>query len=162
MTKIDFPVTPVVRFLREKGINFEPYLFDYEEKGGSTHTAKALNIPEHIVIKTLVFEIDYRQIFLMLMHGDCEVSTKELARIIGAKSVIKCDEKKATNATGYIFGGTSPFGTKKMLPVYIEKTIFDESKIYINSGKRGFLIAINPKEMNKCFKFIEVQVAIHK
>lgn len=162
MAKEDYPVTLAIRELKQKGIEFEPYMFEYEEKGGTKQTARELNIDEHIIIKTLVFEDETGQAFIVLMHGDREVSQKELARLRGCKRVQPCDPAKALKATGYQFGGTSPFGTKNKLKVYAEKTILSLGKIYINGGKRGFIIAINPADLKKVFEINEIEAAINK
>ena len=141
MLKEDYPITPAIRFLREKKIVFVPFLYRYEEHGGTHQFAAEFNVPDHQVIKTLVFETDRKMHLLVLMHGDREVSTKQMARIIGAKQVTACNADTAQRNTGYQFGGTSPFGTRRQLPVYAEKTILNLEKIYINGGKRGFIIA---------------------
>jgi Cys-tRNA(Pro) deacylase len=160
MGKADYPVTPAVRFLREKKIAFEPHLYDYKERGGTAHSAAQLKVPEHVVVKTLVMETEAREPLLVLMHGDCEVSTRELARAIGVKSVRPSDPATAQKHTGYMVGGTSPFGTRKELPVYAERTIFDLEKIYINGGKRGFLVSIRPAALRDCMRVTEVDAAI--
>jgi Cys-tRNA(Pro) deacylase len=160
MAKTDYPVTQAVRFLRDKKITFEPRLYDYEEKGGTRRSSEQLGVDEHSVVKTLVMEDESRNAFIILMHGDCEVSTKQLARLLGVKSVRPCDVNAAQRHTGYLVGGTSPFGTKTKLPVYAEKTIFDLPKIYINGGKRGFLVAINPQDLRPALNATEVEVAI--
>jgi Cys-tRNA(Pro) deacylase len=160
MSKIDYPVTPGVRFLREKGISFAPHIYTYEEHGGTKLSATALGVPEHEVVKTLVFETDLRRPLLVLMHGDLEVSTKELARIVGVKRVEPCDSGSAQRATGYVFGGTSPFGTRTQLPIYAEKSIFALPKIYINGGKRGFLVEVDPGILKSVLHATEVEVAI--
>ncbi len=160
MAKADYPITQAVRFLRDKKITFEPCLYDYEEKGGTRRSSEQLGVDEHSVIKTLVMEDESRKPFIILMHGDCEVSTKQLARLLGVKSVKPCDVNTAQKHTGYVVGGTSPFGTKAKLPVYAEKTIFDLPKIYINGGKRGFLLEINPQDLRSALNAIEIVVAI--
>ena len=142
MAKPDYPVTPAVRLLREKKIAFEPHLYDYKEHGGTSHSALSLGVDEHAVIKTIVMETESRSPIIVLMHGDCAISAKELARQLGVKSVSPCDPAVAQKHTGYMVGGTSPFGTRKPLTVYAEKTIFDLDLIYINGGKRGFLVSI--------------------
>jgi Cys-tRNA(Pro) deacylase len=144
MTTHDHPVTSAVRVLRENGIPFHPHLYDYEEHGGTKASAAALRVNEHAVIKTLVMQTDARRPLMVLMHGDREVSTKQLARILNVKQVQPCDEATARRHTGYQFGGTSPFGTRTILPLYAEATIFDLPRIFINGGKRGFLVEINP------------------
>ncbi len=136
-------MTPAVRLLKEKKIAFEPRLYDYKEHGGTARSASELQVSEHEVIKTIVMQTDDRSPLIILMHGDCEISTKELARAIGAKSVSPCAPEVAQKHTGYQVGGTSPFGTRRGLPVYVEKSIFDLPRIFINGGKRGFLVAID-------------------
>ena len=160
MTKTNCPVTPAVRLLREKKIAFEPHIYDYEERGGTARSAAELGVSEHRVIKTLVMETDSRDPLVVLMHGDCEVSTRELARTIGTRSVTPCDPAAAQKHTGYLVGGTSPLGTRKQLPVYAEKTIFELPEIYINGGKRGFLVSIAPADLRKALAITEVSVAI--
>ncbi|HEX8184571.1 MAG TPA: Cys-tRNA(Pro) deacylase [Blastocatellia bacterium] len=160
MEKTNYPVTPAVRALREKKIAFEPHLYDYKERGGTTHSAAELGVTEHIVIKTLVMETESRSPLIVLMHGDREVSTKELARVTGAKSIIPCDPQTAQKQTGYLVGGTSPFGTRKQMPIYVEKSIFDLPRIFINGGKRGFLISMSPSDLRRALPVTEVAVAI--
>ncbi len=140
----DIPVTTAVRFLRAQKADFVPRLYDWEEHGGTAHSAKSLGVDEHQVIKTLVFENDGKKPLIVLMHGDREVSTKNLARFLGCKTVVPCTPQNVTRYTGYQIGGCSPFGTKQALPVYVESTILDLPKIYINGGKRGFLVEISP------------------
>jgi len=159
---MSYPVTPAVRLLREKKISFEPHLYDYEERGGTRHSAESLGVDEHAVVKTLVMETDARKPLVVLMHGDREVSTKNLARAIGVKSVQPCDLLTAQKHTGYIVGGTSPMGTRSRLPVYVERTIFALPKIYINGGKRGFLVSLNPQDLRALLSVEEVEVAIEK
>jgi Cys-tRNA(Pro) deacylase len=158
MDKANYPVTPAVRLLREKKIAFEPHFYQYEERGGTKRSAAELGVDEHTVIKTLVMETDARQPLIVLMHGDMEVSTKELARSLGVKSVSPCDPAIAQKHTGYQVGGTSPFGTRKPLAVYAEKSIFDLPVIYINGGKRGFLVSISPSDLRRALKISEVNV----
>ncbi len=160
MSKPDYPITTAIRMLREKGIPFEPHLYTYEEHGGTRASAIELNVPEHSVVKTLVLQTDERKPLIVLMHGDYEVSTKQLARILGVKRVEPCDAATAQRHTGYLFGGTSPFGTRTALPVYVEKSILELPRIYINGGKRGFLVEINPAELKKAFHITEVEVAV--
>jgi len=156
----DYPITAAVRELRERKVPFIPHLYNYVEHGGTRVSAEALGVMEHFVIKTIVMETDSKRPLLVLMHGDLEVSAKQLARTIGAKHVELCSADVAQRHTGYQFGGTSPFGTRKRLPVYAEKTIFDLPKIYINGGKRGFLVEIDPKELKNTFDVTEVEVGI--
>jgi Cys-tRNA(Pro) deacylase len=155
----DFPITTAVRFLREKNVAFTPHLYNYVEKGGTRESAKQLGVDEHAVVKTLVFETNEKRPLIVLMHGDREVSTKNLARHLGVKSVEPASAERATKWTGYLFGGTSPFGTKTTMPVYAERTIFDLEKIYINGGKRGFLIEISPDAL-RVLNTEEVEVGI--
>jgi Cys-tRNA(Pro) deacylase len=157
---MDYPVTPAVRLLREKKAAFEPHLYDYVERGGTKHSAESLGVDEHEVVKTLVLETDARRALIILMHGDREVSTKRLARHLGVRSVSPCDPSAAQKHTGYVVGGTSPFGTKTKLPVYAERTIFGLPKIYINGGKRGFLVSVEPRILKDLLAAEEVEVAI--
>ena len=156
----DFPITQAVRFLREKKVEFVPRLCDYVEKGGTRESAKQLDVDEHAVVKTIVFETNEKKPLIVLMHGDREVSTKNLARFLNVKSVEPATPEKATRWTGYMFGGTSPFGTKTKLPVYTEASIFDLDKIYINGGKRGFLVEIDPAVLKSALAVTEVTVGI--
>jgi Cys-tRNA(Pro) deacylase len=159
---MDYPVTPAVRLLREKKVEFEPHLYDYVERGGTHHSAEALGVDEHAVVKTLVMETDAKKPLIVLMHGDREVSTKNLARRLGVKSVHPCDFAQAQRHTGYLVGGTSPFGTRAHMHVYAERTIFELPKIYINGGKRGFLVSIDPQVLREVLHAEEVEVAIEK
>jgi Cys-tRNA(Pro) deacylase len=140
-----FPVTPVTRLLDSKKIYYVKHLYEYEEKGGTKLSSKKLGVDEHTVIKTIVLEDDSKKPLIVLMHGDMEISTKNLARFLGVKTVHPCTPETAQKHTGYLVGGTSPFATKKQLPIYMEKSILDLEKIYINGGKRGFLISIPPQ-----------------
>lgn len=154
------PVTPAVRYLREKKIEFVPHVYDYVEHGGTRHSAESLGVSEHAVVKTLVMETEDRKPLIMLMHGDCEVSTKNLARRLGVKMVQPCSPETATKHTGYLVGGTSPFGTRSRLPIYVERTIFEQPRIFINGGKRGFLVEIDPRALRQLSPLEEVEVAI--
>lgn len=156
----EYPITAAVRFLREIKINFVPHLYDYVEKGGTRESARALGVDEHAVIKTLVFETNEKKPLIVLMHGDREVSTKTLARLLGVKSVEPATPEKASKLTGYLVGGTSPFGIRNSIPVYVEKNIFSLDKIYINAGKRGFLIEIDPAGLKYALRINEVSVGI--
>ena len=159
---MEYPITPAIRFLREMKIPFTPHLYTYEEHGGTKASAAELHVDEHAVIKTLVMQTDERKPFLVLMHGDREVSTKQLARILNVKRVEPCDAATAQKHTGYLFGGTSPFGTRSQLPVYTEASIFGLSRIYINGGKRGFLVEIEPASIENALGAIRVEVAIEQ
>jgi Cys-tRNA(Pro) deacylase len=162
MAKPDYPITTAIRHLRDKKIDFVPHQYDYEEKGGTHQTSTVLAVPEHDVIKTLIMEDDSGAGLIVLMHGDREVSTKELARILSQKKVTPCDAKKAEKLTGYLFGGTSPFGTKSKMPVYVEESILACGKIFINGGKRGFIVEINPDDLRLAFDIQAVNVATEK
>jgi len=144
--------------LREKKIEFEPHVFEYIEKGGTKHSAAVLEVNEHAVVKTLVFETNERKPLIVLQHGDFQVSSKELARILNVKTIAPVAPEQANKLTGYLIGGTSPFGLKAKMPIYAEKTIFDLEKIYINGGKRGFLIAIEPRILREVLEIESVEV----
>jgi Cys-tRNA(Pro) deacylase len=159
---MDYPITPAVRFLRERKIDFVPRLYDYVERGGTRESARALGVDEHAVVKTLVFETNEKRGLIVLMHGDREVSTKTLARLLGVRSVEPAAPEKASKLTGYLVGGTSPFGTRAVMPVYVEKGILSLEKIYINGGKRGFLMEIGPGVLKQTLNAEEVEVAIEK
>jgi len=145
MGKDKTPVTPATRLLKQANIDYTPHLYNYEERGGTTVSARELQVEEYFVIKTLVMEDEKSNPLLVLMHGDREVSTKALARTLNVKTVSPCNADAAQRHTGYRVGGTSPFATRKPLPVYMEKTIQDLEKIYINGGKRGFLVELSPQ-----------------
>ena len=162
MTELDYPITPAIRLLRERNIPFVPHVYSYEEKGGTKHSADALSVDEHCVIKTLVMESSPKHQLIMLMHGAREVSTKVLARILDVKQVVPCSEVTGLRVTGYQFGGTSPLGTRQPLPIFAEKSIFSLPSIYINGGKRGFLVQIKPDALRSVLRIQEVDVAIEK
>lgn len=157
---MDYPITPAIRYLREKKVEFVPHLYEYVEKGGTAESARQLGVDEHAVVKTLVFETNEKRPLIVLMHGDRQVSTKNLARHIGVKSVEPATPERASKWTGYLVGGTSPFGTRTAMPVYVERTIFDLEQIYINGGKRGFLVEIEPSVLIAVLKIEEVEVRI--
>jgi Cys-tRNA(Pro) deacylase len=152
MAKEKLPVTPGIRMLREKGINFMEHPYKYEERGGTEVAARELGVDEHQVIKTLVMEDERRNAFIVLMHGDREVSTKALARVLGVKTVTPCDAATAEKHTGYMVGGISPFGIRKPLPVYVEASILSLPGIYINAGKRGLLAELSPEDLGRALK----------
>ena len=162
MSKEKPPVTPAVRALRAAGVIFTDHLYDYEEKGGTAVSARELGVDEHSVVKTLVMESEDKQPMVVLMHGDKQVSTKELARVIGVKSIQPCNPETANRHTGYMVGGTSPFGMRKQMPVYMEKTILDLPRIYINGGKRGYLVGVAPADVTKILAPKLVSIAIDK
>jgi Cys-tRNA(Pro) deacylase len=159
LKKNKFPITSAIRFLREHQVDFIERPYRYEEEGGTELAAKALGVDERLVIKTLVMEDDQRAPFIILMHGDKQVSTKALARTIGVKSVNPCAPQAAFKHTGYMVGGISPFGTKKPLSVYIEESILSLPKIFINAGRRGLLAEMSPADLIKILKPIPVKVA---
>ncbi|MGI9054830.1 MAG: aminoacyl-tRNA deacylase [Pyrinomonadaceae bacterium] len=157
---MNYPITPAIRVLREKKIDFTPHVFEYVEKGGTLHSSKELGVDEHAIIKTLIFETNEKKPLIILMHGDLQVSEKNLARHLKVKSVAPATAERANKLTDYIFGGTSPFGLKTRMPIYAEKTIFDLDKIYINGGKRGFLVSINPKVLMEVLNIEKVEIGI--
>lgn len=154
------PETPATKFLRQNGIAHSNHLYDYEEHGGTGVSSRELNVDEHSVVKTLVMEDEAAKPLIVLMHGDCKVSTKELARQIGCKKVEPCKPEVANRHTGFLVGGTSPFGTKKKMPVYIEQSILDLSLIYINGGRRGFLVGLHPHDLMRVLAPAVVTVAL--
>ncbi|HSB33542.1 MAG TPA: Cys-tRNA(Pro) deacylase [Nitrospirota bacterium] len=161
----DVPVTAAVRALRAAGVPFVPHLYDYVEHGGARQVAQVFGVDEHRVVKTLVMETQEagrKKAFLVLMHGDREVSTKQLARLLEVKAVSPASEAEVEKSTGYIPGGVSPFGTRTPHTVYVEETILDLEKIYINGGKRGFQVEISPQELVRVLGAVPVRVAIEK
>ena len=154
------PSTNATRLLRQGGVAFTEHLYRYEEHGGTRVSAQALGVLEHAVIKTLVMEDEKGTPLIILMHGDREVSTKELARQTGAKSVQPCKPDVANRHSGYLVGGTSPLGTKKPMPVCAEASIFELDQIYLNGGSRGFLVGIDPRDLERVLQIIRVSVAI--
>lgn len=145
MTASRGPVTPAVRVLRTAKVPYTEHLYDYEEHGGTRVSARELGVDEHSVVKTLVMQDERREPLIVLMHGDMNVSTRNLGRASGARSIEPCDPAVAQRHTGYQVGGTSPFGTRREMPVYVQRTILDLPRIYINGGKRGFLVGIEPR-----------------
>ncbi|SDH85808.1 Cys-tRNA(Pro) deacylase [Propionivibrio dicarboxylicus] len=154
------PETHATRFLRQHHMAFSTHLYAYEEHGGTRVSARELNVDEHAVVKTLVMEDESRKPLIVLMHGDRKVSTKELARQIGCKKVEPCLPEVANRHSGYLVGGTSPFGTKKAMPVFIEKSILDLPLIYINGGRRGFLVGVHPHDLLRVLPAKVVHVAL--
>jgi Cys-tRNA(Pro) deacylase len=152
--------TPALHFLRKHGVEFTEHTYRYEDRGGTRVSARELGVDEHTVIKTLVMQDDKGQPLIVLMHGDREVSTKNLARQIGVKSVSPCEPDVAEKHTGYLVGGTSPFGTRKLLPIYMERSIADLNRIHINGGRRGFLVRLAPAELIRVLAPALVNVAI--
>jgi Cys-tRNA(Pro) deacylase len=152
--------TPATHALRRHGIRFTEHSYRYEDRGGTRVSARELGVPEHSIVKTLVMEDDGRQPLIVLMHGDREVSTKALARAVGAKTVAPCRPEAAERHTGYLVGGTSPFGTRKALPVFVERTILSLDRVYVNGGRRGFLVALAPQTFVDVLGATPVDVAI--
>jgi Cys-tRNA(Pro) deacylase len=154
------PSTPAVLALRAAKVAFTPHFYTYEEKGGTAVSARELNVDEHHVVKTLVMEDERKAPLIVLMHGDKTVSTKALARVIGVKTVAPCAPDVAQRHSGYRVGGTSPFGTRKKMPVYVERTVLDLPAIYINGGSRGFLVRLAPNVVTELLAAKPVDVAI--
>ena len=156
----DYPVTMAVRVLRQQQVHFTPHLYTWEPRGGTRASAEHLGVDEHRVIKTLIFETEAKQPLCVLMHGDREVSAKNLARQLGHKSVAPCAPEVADRHSGYQVGGTSPFGLKRRMPICCEKGIGDLPLIYINGGARGFLVGILPADLVRVLEPRMVEVAI--
>jgi len=152
--------TPAVHALRRRNVPFTEHPYRYEEHGGTRISSRELGVPEHIVVKTLVMQDADRMPLIVLMHGDREVSTKALARAIGAKAIEPCRPDVAEKHTGYLVGGTSPFGTRKSMPVYVERSVLALELVYVNGGRRGFLVALNPKAFVDVLNATPVEVAI--
>jgi Cys-tRNA(Pro) deacylase len=152
--------TLATQFLRQHKVAFSEHPYPYEEHGGTAVSSRELGVPEHVVVKTLVMQDEAARPLLVLMHGDCKVSTKNLARAIGCKSVEPCKPEVANRHTGFLVGGTSPFGTRKAMPVYVEKTVLDLPLIYINGGRRGYLVGITPGDLVRVLAPRPVEVAL--
>lgn len=155
-----YPVTTAIRALRAAKVEFTPHLYEYEEHGGTAVSSRELGVAEHIVIKTLIMQDDENQPLVVLMHGDKHVSIKNLARLIGARAITPCHPDVAEKHSGYLVGGTSPFGTKKTMPVYMQESIASLEKIYINGGKRGFLVEVAVSEVQRVLQPILVDIAV--
>lgn len=153
-------VTPAIRVLRAGKVPFTEHPYEYEEHGGTAVSSRELRVDEHAVVKTLVMEDDRKRPLIVLMHGDMHVSTKELARIVGVKAIAPCSPETAHRLTGYMVGGTSPFGTRRALPVYMEETILSLPRIYINGGRRGYLVGMDPGDAARILSPTLVKVAI--
>ena len=160
MAKSDIPVTPAIRVLRQHNATFDLVEYDYEEKGGTRRSSTCLGVDEHAVVKTLVLEVaETKAPFIILMHGDREISTKQMARVLNVKTVQLCNPETANKHTGYMVGGTSPFDTRKELPIYAEATIFELPEIWINAGRRGLLARMPPANLETILKAQRVSVA---
>jgi Cys-tRNA(Pro) deacylase len=151
--------TPAVHFLRRHNVSFTEHAYRYEEHGGTRVSARELGVDEHAIVKTLVMEDESRAPLLVLMHGDHEVSTKRLARQAGKKAISPCEPAVAQKHTGYMVGGTSPFGTRKPLPVYMERSILALERVYINGGRRGFLVSVAPQDIQRVLNAALVDAA---
>ena len=155
------PSTPATRLLRQRGVAYSEHLYRYEEHGGTAVSSRELGVDEHAVVKTLVMEDDAGTPLVVLMHGDREVSTKALARQLDKRSVQICKPEVAQRHSGYLVGGTSPFGTRKAMPVYLERSVLDLDRIYVNGGSRGFLVGMAPEDLVRVLapKLVDVAIA---
>lgn len=154
--------TPATQMLKKHGVSFTEHPYTYEEHGGTAVSARELGVDEHAVIKTLVMQDENAKPLMVLMHGDCKVSTKNLARQIGCKSVEPCKPEVAQRHSGYMVGGTSPFGSKKAMPVYAEESIFALEKIHINGGRRGYLVGLAPAVLQQVLAVKLVRCALEE
>ena len=154
------PVTQAIRVLRQHDVQWTDHLYAYEQKGGTRVSARELGVDEHAVIKTLVMQDDNRQPLVVLMHGDCEVSTRNLARQIGVRHIEPCPPAVADRHSGYQVGGTSPFGTRHAMPVYMEASIADLPRIYVNGGKKGYLVGLDPADLIRVLSPRLVDIAV--
>lgn len=152
--------TPATQFLRRHGVAFAEHPYDYVEHGGTAESARQLGVDEHAVVKTLVMQDEKARPLIVLMHGDRKVSTKRLARQVGCKSVEPCDPSVAQRHTGFLVGGTSPFGLRKPMPVYVEETVLQLPRIYINGGRRGYLVSIAAPVLLEVLAATPVQCAL--
>jgi Cys-tRNA(Pro) deacylase len=157
--KVHGSETPATTFLRQHEVKFTEHLYDYVEHGGTAESSRQLGVPEHEVVKTVVMQDQDAKPLIILMHGDLQVSLKNLARQIGAKRVEPCKPDVAQRHTGYQVGGTSPFGMRKALPIFVERSILELPQIYINGGRRGFLVAIAPQVLTELLKAVAVECA---
>jgi len=162
MSTQKFPVTLAVRALRAANVKFEAHQYPWEPHGGTRHSAVALGVDEHSVIKTLIFEDDQKQPLCVLMHGDREVSGKRLARLLDKKHVVPCRPDIADRHSGYQVGGTSPFGLRRSMPVFMERTVSLLPILYINGGARGFLVSLSPHDAQRLLSPTLVDVAVEK
>jgi len=152
--------TPATAFLARHGVRYTEHEFEYVEHGGTGHSSASLGVPEHQVVKTLVMENERAEPLIVLMHGDRKVSTRELARQAGTKRIAPCQPETATRHSGYLIGGTSPFGTRKRMPVYLERSVLALERIYINGGRRGYLLGMAPSELVRVLSPVLVDVGI--
>jgi Cys-tRNA(Pro) deacylase len=154
--------TPATAFLAKHRIEYTEHEFEYLEHGGTGHSSKMMGVPEHAVVKTLVMENEKGEPLVVLMHGDRKVSTRELARAAGVKKIAPCKPEVATRHSGYLIGGTSPFGTRKTMPIYLEKSVLELPRIYINGGRRGYLLGMEPSVLTTLLAPVLVDVAIEE
>jgi len=154
--------TPATAFLAKHGVEYSEHEFEYVEHGGTSHSSAMMGVDEHAVVKTLIMESEKGEPLVVLMHGDRKVSTKELARAAGVKKIAPCKPEVATRHSGYLIGGTSPFGTRKPMPIFLEKTVLDLPRIYINGGRRGYLLGMPPSELVRLLDPALVEVGLEE
>jgi len=154
--------TPATTFLDQQGVKYSEHAFEYKEHGGTSHSSEMLGVPEHEVVKTLIMENERAEPLVVLMHGDRKVSTKELARQAGMKRIAPCKPEVAQRHSGYLVGGTSPFGTRKRMPIFLERSVLDLARIYINGGRRGFLLQMDAAELVRVLSPVLVDVALEE
>jgi len=154
--------TPATAFLAKHGVAYTEHEFEYLEHGGTEHSSEQMGVEEHAVIKTLVMENERGEPLIVLMHGDRKVSTKELARQAGTKKIAPCKPDVATRHSGYLIGGTSPFGTRKRMPIYLERSVLELPRIYINGGRRGYLLGMEPQVLARLLSPVLVEVALEE
>jgi Cys-tRNA(Pro) deacylase len=154
--------TPATAFLAKHDVKYTEHEFEYLEHGGTSHSSSSMGVPEHNVIKTLVMEDETAEPLIVLMHGDRKVSTKELARQAGVKRIAPCKPEVATRHSGYLIGGTSPFGTRKRMRIFLERSVLDLDRIYINGGRRGYLLGMPPAEITRTLSPVLVDVALEE
>jgi Cys-tRNA(Pro) deacylase len=152
--------TPATAWLRRHGVSFDEHPYEYVEHGGTAVSSQSLGVPEHQVVKTLVMQDEQGRPLIVLMHGDRKVSTKNLARQVDRKRIEPCTPEAAQRHTGYQVGGTSPFGLRKPMPIYVERTVLDLEYIYINGGRRGFLVGIPPSVLTETLGAVAVNCAL--
>ena len=154
--------TPATAYLARHAVAYTEHEFEYREHGGTSHSSASLGVPEHEVVKTLVMEDERGEPLIVLMHGDRKVSTKELARQAGRKRIAPCKPEVASRHSGYLIGGTSPFGTRKQMPVYLERSVLELARIYINGGRRGYLVGMAPAELTRVLSPVLVDVGLEE
>lgn len=156
------PATPATAYLAKEGVAYTEHEFEYLEHGGTPHSSAMLGVPEHQIVKTLIMETEKAEPLVVLMHGDRRVSTKELARAAGVKRISACRPETATRHSGYLIGGTSPFATRKAMPIYLERSVLDLPRIYINGGRRGYLLGMAPADLQRVLAPILVEVSLEE